>query len=114
MSTITQMGTFELLTHEEICAELGQRCKRLRLQANLSQLELAQRSGASLSSIRRLEARGQATLELLVRVTQALYLVSQLENLLVLPVLRIADAERVAAAKQRQRAAALRRPKASA
>lgn len=105
------MGSFELLTQTEICAELGQRCKRLRLQANLSQLELAQRSGASLSSIRRLEASGQATLELLVRVTQALHQVRQLEHLLVVPVLSIADAERMAAARQRQRAAAPRRSK---
>lgn len=105
------MGTFALLIHEEICHELGQRCKHLRLQANLSQLELAQRSGASLSSIRRLEASGQATLELLVCVTQALHLVSHLENLLVVPVLSIADAERALTAKQRQRAAAPRRTK---
>ncbi len=103
------MGTFELLTPTEICAELGQRCKRMRLQANLSQLELAQRCGVSLSSIRRLEASGQATLDLVVRVTQALHQVSQLENLLAAPVLRIADAERVAQARQRQRAAAPRR-----
>lgn len=108
------MGTFALLTHEEICRELGQRCKHLRLQANLSQLELAQRSGASLSSIRRLEASGQATLELLVRVTQALHLVSHLENLLVVPVHSIADAERALTAKQRQRAAAPRRTKTQA
>lgn len=105
------MGTFVLLTHKEVCHELGQRCKHLRLRANLSQLELAQRGGASLSSIRRLEASGQATLELLVRVTQALHLVSHLENLLLLPVLSIADAERALAAKQRQRAAAPRRTK---
>ncbi|MDD5332728.1 MAG: helix-turn-helix transcriptional regulator [Rhodoferax sp.] len=108
------MGTFALLTHTEICRELGQRCKHLRLQANLSQLELAQRGGASLSSIRRLEASGQATLELLVRVTQALHLVSHLENLLVVPALSIADAERALAAKQRQRAAAPRRAKKQA
>ena len=44
------METFALLTHEEVCRELGQRCKHLRLRANLSQLELAQRSGASLSA----------------------------------------------------------------
>ena len=103
------MRTFALLTHEEICRELGQRCRHLRLRANLSQLELAQRSGASLSSIRRLEASGQATLELLVRVTQALHLVSQLESLLLVPVLSIADAERALAVKHRQRAAAPRR-----
>lgn len=105
------MGTFYLLTYKEICRELGQRCRRLRLQANLSQLELAERAGASLSSIRRLEAHGQATLDLLVRVMQALHLVSHLESLLVLPVLSIADAERDTAATRRQRAASPRRTK---
>lgn len=105
------MRTFDLLTHQEICSELGQRCRRLRLQANLSQLELAERAGASLSSIRRLESRGQASLELLVRVSQALHLVSHLESLLVLPVLSIADAERDAVVSGRQRAASPRRPK---
>lgn len=105
------MGTFALLTGKEICYQLGQRCRQLRLQANLSQLELAQRCGASLSSIRRLEASGQATLELLVRVTQALHLSSQLENLLLVPALSIAQAEREAAAKQRRRAATPRGPR---
>lgn len=103
------MGTFELLTYNEICRELGQRCRHLRLQANLSQFELAERAGVSLSSIRRLESRGQATLELLVRVVQALHLGSHLENLLVLPVLSIADAEREASAAKRQRAVSPRR-----
>lgn len=105
------MRTFDLLTHQEICRELGQRCRRLRLQANLSQLELAERAGASLSSIRRLEASGQAALELLVRVAQVLHLVSHLEDLLILPVLSIADAERDVAATKRQRAASPRRKK---
>jgi len=105
------MRTFDLLTHQEICSELGQRCRYLRLQANLSQLELAERAGASLSSIRRLEASGQATLELLVRVAQALHLVSHLEDLLILPVLSIADAERDVATTKRQRAASPHRKK---
>lgn len=105
------MRTFDLFTYQEISHELGRRCRRLRLQANLSQLELAGRSGASLSSIRRLEADGQATLELLVRVVQALQLVSHLEGLLVLPVLTIADAERDATQSKRQRAASPRRKK---
>lgn len=105
------MGAFDLLTYQEICRALGQRCRRLRLQANLSQVDLAERAGVSLSSIRRLETSGQSTLELLVRITQALHLSSHLENLLVLPVLSIADAERDAATTQRQRAASPRRPK---
>lgn len=98
------MRTFVLLTEAEICRELGEHFRQLRLQVNLSQLELAQRTGASLSSIRRLEAHGQATLELVVRATQALHVVEQLENLLIVPTLSIADAEREAAAKRRQRA----------
>ena len=105
------MATFDLMTPDEICVALGQRCRRARLQANLSQLELAQRAAASLSSIRRLEARGQCTLELLVRVVQALHLARHLEDLLVIPVLSIADAEREAAANGRKRAASPRRLK---
>lgn len=105
------MGTFELLTCQEICLELGQRCRHRRLQANLSQLELAERAGTSLSSIRRLEGSGQASLELLVRVAQVLHLVSHFENLLVLPVLSIAEAEREAVISKRQRAAAPHRAK---
>lgn len=107
------MRTFNLLTYQEICRELGQRCRRLRLQANLSQLELAERTGASLSSIRRMEASGQSTLELLVRVTQALHLTNQLESLFALPVLSIADAERNEATDMRQRAASPRRKKSA-
>lgn len=105
------MRTFELLTHQEICRELGQRCRLLRLRANLSQLELAVRAGTSLSSIRRMEGSGQVTLELLVRTTQALHLVSQFENLLVVPITSIADAERDAVATRRQRAASPRKQK---
>ena len=105
------MRTFDLLTHQEICLELGQRCRHLRLQANLTQLELAERTGASLSSIRRFESGGQATLVLLVRVAQALHLVNHLENLFILPVFSIADAERDAATNKRQRAASPRCPK---
>lgn len=107
------MRAFNLLTYQEICRELGQRCRRLRLQANLSQLELAERAGVSLSSIRRMEASGQSTLELLVRVNQALHLTNHLENLLVLPVLSIADAERNEATDMRQRATSPRRKKSA-
>jgi len=105
------MGTFELLTQQEICIELGKRCRRLRLQVNLTQLELAERAGVSLSSIRRMESHGQATLGLLVRTMQVLNMVNQLENLLVLKTISIADAERSVVARQRKRATAPRRQK---
>jgi len=98
------MGTIDLLTPEELCAELGRRCRVLRLAHNISQAELAARSGSSLSSIRRLEAKGQGTLELLVRVAQSLQVTSQFESFLIQPVLTIADAERSEAAHSRRRA----------
>ncbi|MDP2810299.1 MAG: helix-turn-helix transcriptional regulator [Rhodocyclaceae bacterium] len=98
------MGTIDILTPEEICRELGSRCRKLRLARNLSQAVLAAMAGGSLSSIRRLEERGQGTLLLLARVAQALQVGHQFEPLMVLPVTRIADAEREAALCARRRA----------
>lgn len=102
----------DILTPEEICRELGSRCRALRLARNLSQAELAAMAGSSLSSIRRLEAHGQATLLLLARVAQALQVGHQFEPFLVLPVTRIADLERAAALAGRRRAGGPRKPRA--
>lgn len=103
------MGTIDILTPDEICATLGQRCRTLRLMRNLSQAELAAMTGSSLSSIRRFEAHGQGTLLLLARVAEALRVSQQFESFLDLPVVRIADAERIAALSARQRAGRRRR-----
>lgn len=98
------MRTINLLTPDEICATLGQRCRTLRLARNLSQAELAAMTSSSLSSIRRLESHGQCTLLLLVRVAEAFHVSHQFEPLLVLPVVHIVDAERDAALAARRRA----------
>lgn len=103
------MGTLDLHTPEEICGLLGDRCRALRLERNLSQAELAAMAGSSLSSIRRLEACGQGTLLLLARVAQALQVAHQFEPFLVLPAVRIADVERKAALVARRRAGRPRR-----
>jgi hypothetical protein len=73
---------------------------------------LAERAGCSLSSVRRLEAQGQATLELLVRVAQALHALDGLEALLTLPQDSIAQMERAQQAQTRRRARAPASPKA--
>lgn len=104
------MGTIDLYTAEEICRELGRRCRALRLTRNLSQSELAARVGASLSSIRRLEAGGSGPLELLVRIAQSLQVADQFESLLTLPLFTIADAERASAGSSRRRATRRRIP----
>lgn len=103
------MGTIDLSTPEEICGLLGRRCRSLRLARNLSQTDLAAMTGASLSSIRRLESRGQGSLLLLVGIAQALQLAHQFEPLLILPTTRIADIERQEALVTRQRAGKTRR-----
>jgi transcriptional regulator with XRE-family HTH domain len=98
------MRTFNFLSPQDICATFGERIKRLRLTKNLSQQQLAQMSQSSLSSVRRLEAQGQGSLEFVVRVAQALQAVEQLDSLFAQPIQSIAQAEAEQALAQRQRA----------
>ncbi|MDO5623932.1 MAG: helix-turn-helix transcriptional regulator [Pseudomonadota bacterium] len=81
--------------------ELSERLRALRLARNLSQAELAQMAGTSLSSIRRLEGAGQGTLVLLVRVAQALNVAHELDGLFVPNSHSIAQAEALADTRQR-------------
>lgn len=97
------------MTPEEICKDLGRRCRVLRLARNLGQAELAAMTASSLSSIRRFEARGQGTLLLLARIAQALQVAQQFESLLTQPAVSIADLERAAASERRQRAGRARK-----
>ncbi len=98
------MRTFNLLSSQSVCEQLGARIKLLRLSRNLSQLQLAEMTQSSLSSVRRLEAEGQGSLEFVVRIAQALQVVDQLNDWFVQSTLSIADAERAQAVTQRQRA----------
>ena len=95
----------DLLPAPAVCAQLGRRLRALRLLRNLGQGELAARAGCSLSAVRRLEAKGQGSLELVVRVAQALQASQGLASLFELPALTsIAQAEAVAAGNTRRRA----------
>ena len=98
------MRTFNLLSSQSICADLGTRLKRLRLDQNLSQQQLAQMTQCSLSSVRRLESQGQGGFEFVVRIAQALQAVDQLEGLFAPSIESIAQAEREHALAGRQRA----------
>ncbi|TAG26733.1 MAG: XRE family transcriptional regulator [Burkholderiales bacterium] len=98
------MRTFNLLSSQSICEQLGGRVKLLRLARNLSQQQLAEMTQSSLSSVRRLEADGQGSLDFVVRIAQALQVVDQLNDWFVQPALSIADAERAQVITQRQRA----------
>ncbi len=98
------MRTFNLLSSQSICKELGERIKRARLKKNLTQQQLAQMTQASLSSVRRLEAQGQGGFEFVVRVAQALQMVDQLNGLFMQSLQSIAQVEREQSLLQRQRA----------
>lgn len=66
------MAIFMLMTPAEIQQELGRRVQALRLAENITQDEFGARVGLSRSTIRKLETKGQVTLEAFVRVLSAL------------------------------------------
>lgn len=59
-------------TPEELAAAIGENIRALRLQKNLTQQFLAERSGVSLSALRHLESGQGANLGTLIRVARAL------------------------------------------
>lgn len=93
---------FDLASAEEIGKALAQRLRALRLQQSLSQAELAARAGVSQRALRNFELGGQATLDTLLRVAQALGRAADLENIFELKIHSIRALE--AASKERQRA----------
>lgn len=98
------MRAFIISPSTTVCADLAARCRAIRLSRNLTQQQLADMVGASLSSLRRFEAKGQASLDLFVRIAQSLGVVQQLEPLFTQQEISIAEMERQQAAQRRQRA----------
>jgi transcriptional regulator with XRE-family HTH domain len=94
------MPNFALATHQEIRAALGTRLRAQRLAQALSQDELAERAGVSLSTLKRLEKSCDTSFEALVRVAMALGLAAQFETLFELQIKSIAQMEQVAATAQ--------------
>lgn len=61
-----------LLTDTEICKRIAAKIKVLRLKQNMSQFELADKSGVSLSSIKRMEDGELKSFESTIRVLRIL------------------------------------------
>ena len=61
-----------LLTDIELCNRIGVKMKTVRLKQNMSQDELADKSGVSISTIKRMEEGEVKTLESLIRILRTL------------------------------------------
>ncbi|MGB6151312.1 MAG: helix-turn-helix transcriptional regulator [Pricia sp.] len=66
----------------DVRLELTHKHKKLRKQKGLSQIELAERSGVSLGSLKRFETKGQVSLESLLKLVFVLGRLSDFENVL--------------------------------
>jgi transcriptional regulator with XRE-family HTH domain len=97
------MFDFTLSTSLEICLELGRRLRARRLMQEWSQMELAQRAGLSVGTIKNLESKGQASLESFVQVVAALGLADDLGELFRMKIASIAAMQQAGKAN-RQRA----------
>jgi transcriptional regulator with XRE-family HTH domain len=98
------------MTPGEVTAELGSRLKARRLSLRMTQEELARRAGLNVGTVKNLEAKaGACMLDTVVRLSLALGLADQFENLFEQKPKSIAQMERVAAAPS-QRARRSRRP----
>lgn len=74
-----------LRTPAEVAIDLATRLKALRLRRNWSRGTLAERSGVSQASLRRLEVTGKASLELVLKVAHALDRLDDLEGVFLPP-----------------------------
>lgn len=99
----------DLASNSEVALELGQRLKAQRLARNLQQVEVAARAGVARGTVQNLEAKGQCSLESLVRIVRALGLIDEFAGVFELkPAQSIAELARIE--RSRRRRASRRRP----
>jgi len=72
---------FQFLTPEELARELGSRLRSLRIHRGLEQVELAERAGVAVRTLRALEQGEGSTTGTLLRVLRALDALQGLEAL---------------------------------
>jgi len=73
--------SIEVRTPAAIAEELGERLKQARLNADMTQIEVADQAGVSRKAVLNAE-KGKAQLEVFIAILSALGLTSQLQNFL--------------------------------
>lgn len=82
------MRNIHQLNDQQIHDHLCERLKAVRLEANITQAELASKAGVSLITVKRAEsAKGNITLMTLIALLRALGRLDHLDNFLPLPAL---------------------------
>jgi transcriptional regulator with XRE-family HTH domain len=104
------MLDFGFASGPEIRREFGRRLREQRLAQGLPQVELAQRAGIGVNTLKLLESRGQVHFRKLVRTVLGLGLADELQSLLVLKMDSIAQMERAKQVKRRRAPRTRRHP----
>ncbi len=97
------MLLIKFATPSEIADDIADRVRSRRLDRNWTQDMLAERSGVSLSTLRRFEQKGQISLERLLKLAVALDALDEFRELFRAPRVRTLD-ELEASEKERRRA----------
>ncbi len=74
------MNNWIFLTEPEILKEIGKRLKRIRIQHNLTQTELGEEVGLSVSTISLIEQGKSTTVESLIRILSRLNRIKEFES----------------------------------
>ncbi|MDH3376667.1 MAG: helix-turn-helix domain-containing protein [Gammaproteobacteria bacterium] len=76
------MEISEQLTDEAVLTEIGERLARARIDAQLTQADLAEQAGVSKRTVERIEAGGSAQLSNIVRILRVLGRLPNLNHVL--------------------------------
>ena len=93
---------FDFYTPSEISQILGDRLKQRRLELNLTQKALAEKSGVGVSTVARIESGQGGTVDNLIHIAIALGMINEFAQLFVIPPASINDI--IAKQTPRQRA----------
>ena len=74
------MEDWMFLTEKEILVEIGKRLKKIRVQHNLTQKELSEEVGLSVSTISLIEQGNSTTVESLIRILTRLNRIKDFES----------------------------------
>lgn len=75
------MGRYMWKTNDEIMYDLASRVKNIRKRRSITQQQLSYMSGVSYGSIKRFETSGEISLYSLIRITRALDIIDEIDNL---------------------------------